>query len=83
MALDKHGDCNDVRESIKKTADSKREWKRTEHARLARRVRALKDARERAAARLVKKKIALEKLERACLKELAELRRAKAEQDVD
>ena len=65
-----------ARESIKKRADGQRV--RLEHARLARRVRALKVAREK-----MKKKIALEKLERACVKELAELRRAKAEQDVD
>ena len=67
---------------------------RNERVRLTRRVRALKnardserakDARERArlAKTAAKRKIALEKLERACLKELAELRRAKAEQDVD
>ena len=44
-----------------------------------------KDARERArlAKTAAKRKIALEKLERACLKELAELRRAKAEENVD
>ena len=65
-----------ARESIKQEADRKRE--RLEHARLARRVRALKVARGK-----MKRKIALEKLERACLKELAELRRAKTEQDVD
>jgi len=65
-----------ARESIKKAADRQRE--RLEHARLARRVRALKVAREK-----MKRKIALEKLECVCLQELAELRRAKAEEDVD
>ena len=80
-----------ARESIKKAADRQRVWQqlpantvyRNERARLARRVRALKVTREREAARLAKRKIALEKLERACLKELAELRRAKAEENVD
>ena len=73
-----------ARESIKKAAANT--VYHNERARLARRVRALKVSREREAreaARLAKRKIALEKLERACLKELAELRRAKAEQDVD
>ena len=80
-----------ARESIKQQVDRKRVWQqlpantvyRNERARLARRVRALKVTREREAARLAKRKIALEKLERACLKELAELRRAKAEENVD
>ena len=65
-----------ARESIKREADYKRGWQR--QVREQREV-----AREREAARLAKRKIALEKLERACLKEFAELRRAKAEQDVD
>ena len=67
---------------------------RNERVRLTRRVRALKDARDserakdaRERARLAKtaakRKIALEKLERVCLKELAEVRRAKAEENVD
>ena len=82
-----------ARESIKQEADRKRRWQqlpanmvhRNERDRLARRVRALKVAREREAARLAKSKIALEKLklERVRLKELAELRRAKAEENVD
>ena len=56
-----------ARESIKQEADYKRGWQR--------RVREV--AREREAARLAKRKIALEKLERV------RLRRAKAEENVD
>ena len=74
-----------ARESIKQEADRKRGWQqlpanmvhRNERARLARRVRALKDARERDAARLAKRKIALEK------RKGVRLRRAKAEENVD
>ena len=81
-----------ARESIKQQVDRKRVWQqlpanmvhRNERARLARRVRAEKVKRERRAAELPMIKMALEKLkrERLRLKELAELRRAKAE-DVD
>ena len=77
-----------ARESIKQEADRKRGWQqlpanmvhRNERARLVRRVHALKVAPEREAARLAKRKIALEKLERVCLQEIAELRRATAEE---
>ena len=81
-----------ARESIKQEADSKRGWQqlpankvyRNERARLARRVRAEKVAREREAARLSSIKMILEKLKRARLeKKAAELRRAKAEENVD
>ena len=59
-----------ARESIKQEADYKRGWQR--QVREQREV-----AREREAARLAKRKIALEKLERV------RLRRAKAEENVD
>ena len=82
-----------ARESIKQEADSKRGWqqlpanmvRRNERARLARRVRAEKVKRERRAAELLTIKMVLEKLkrERLRLKELAELRRAEAEENVD
>ena len=81
-----------ARVSIKKEADRKRGWQqlpanmvhRNERARLARRVRAEKVAREREAARLSSIKMILEKLKRARLeKKAAELRRAKAEENVD
>ena len=81
-----------ARESIKQEADRRREWQqlpankvyRNERARLARRVRAEKVAREREAARLSSIKMILEKLKRARLeKKSAELRRAKAEENMD
>ena len=81
-----------ARESIKQQADRKRVWQqlpanmvhRNERARLARRVRAEKVAREREAARLQWIKMTLEKLKRARLeKKSAELRRAKAEENMD
>ena len=81
-----------ARESIKQEADRKRGWQqlpankvyRNERARLARRVRAEKVAREREAARLSSIKMVLEKLKGARLeKKSAELRRAKAEENMD
>ena len=80
-----------ARESIKQEADRKRGWQqlpankvyRAERARLARRVRAEKVAREREAARLAWVKSYLAELKRARLKEKAELVRAKAEENVD
>ena len=81
-----------ARESIKREADRKRGWQqlpankvyRNERARLARRVRAEKVAREREAARLSSIKMILEKLKGARLeKKSAELRRAKAEENMD
>ena len=81
-----------ARESIKQEADRKRGWQqlpanmvhRNERARLARRVRVEKIQREEEAARLPIIKMALEKLKRARLeKKAAELRRAKAEENMD
>ena len=71
-----------ARESIKKDADRKRGWQqlpankvyRNERARLARRVRAEKVAREREAARRAELKIMLIEIKRRRLKEKAELR---------
>ena len=81
-----------ARESIKQEADRKRGWQqlpanmvhRNERARLARRVRREKIQRERDAAQLPYIKMLLEKAKRARLeKKAAELRRAKAEENVD
>ena len=81
-----------ARVSIKQEANRKRGWQqlpankvyRNERARLVRRVRAEKVAREREAARLSSIKMILEKLKGARLeKKSAELRRAKAEENMD
>ena len=95
-----------ARESIKQQAGRKRVWQqlpanmvhRNERARLARRVRALKVAREGEASRWAKAKITFEEMKRLemeetkrllrqakerRLKEKAELDRAKAEEHVD
>ena len=82
-----------ARESIKREADRKRGWQqlpankvyRNDCARRARRVHKEKVARERRAAELpwIKSYLAKLKRERVRLKELAELRRAKAEENVD
>ena len=81
-----------ARESIKQEADRKRGWQqlpanrvhRNERARLARRVRREKIQRERDAAQLPYIKMLLEKAKRARLeKKSAELRRAKAEENMD
>ena len=81
-----------ARESIKREADRKRGWqqlpanmiRRNERARLARQVRAEKVKQERRAAELpwIKSYLEALKQERLRLKELAELRRARAD-DVD
>ena len=81
-----------ARDSIKLQVDRKRVWQqlpanrehRNERARLARRVRREKIQRERDAAQLPYIKMLLEKAKRARLeKKAAELRRAKAEENVD
>ena len=81
-----------ARDSIKQQVDRKTVWQqlpanrvhRNERARLARRVRREKIQRERDAAQLSITKMLLEKAKRARLeKKAAELRRAKAEENVD
>ena len=79
-----------ARESIKREADRKRGWqqlpanmiRRNERARLARRVRALKVAREGEAARWAKIKIPLEEMKRMEMEESKRLLRQAKERRV-